>query len=427
MTLVIADNVRETSVSTGTGALTLSAVSGFRRFADVCSVNDELDYRITEGTSWEVGVGIYSAANTLTRKYVRWSSNGNAAVSFTSTQKDVVLTYPADRALANPGQNKLCNSSLRFWQRGAPLTLADGGMGPDGWFVLSESGSVVCAQITSSRGGPMAATCTVSSTQRIGMGQILWHSETGFESLPDGGWLQAEVFCTQAATIRAAVLAYTGALAVNAVRRDFVNNWASTTYTAGNFFHADWTPVAVTSQTVSGSSGTVYLSCPVPQIPSGAKNIGIFIWTETQLTNTKLIEVRRPIFTDGDVPQRYVLPDYQQELSTCLRRFCKTFALNQKPIQAINSTAGAIHFPTPVTGRSPVVPWFFPIEMGKEPTVTTYNPVVSNANWRDLNASADRPATIQAAGPKMVRIVLGNCAVSDDTIIHASAEAEPSV
>ena len=202
-----------------------------------------------------------------------------------------------------------------------------------------------------------------------------------------------------------------------------MGNWASSTYTAGNFFHTDWSPLQVIQ---SASASDHYISFPFT-IPTTVKNIGVFVWSESSLVTGNDFTLSQPILSDRSSPQQYIPPPYQQELDDCLRRFCKTFAPTQAPIQAINSAAGAIHWATPVTGRSPVVPWFFPREMGKEPTVTTYNPVSANANWRDLNNSADRTATIQAAGPKMVRIVMGSCAVSEDNIIHASASAEPCV
>ena len=176
MSLILADRVRETSTTSGTGALTLAgAVSGFRTFASVCSTGDEVQYVITEGASWEVGVGIYSGTNTLTRSTVLASSNAGSLVSFTGASKDVVLTFPARAAAGVPNRNLLVNSSFRFWQRGTSLTLADGAMGPDGWFVLSESGGVICYPGSNFYGLGIGkfAIAEVSSTQRVGFAGAL--------------------------------------------------------------------------------------------------------------------------------------------------------------------------------------------------------------------------------------------------------------
>jgi hypothetical protein len=95
MALVIQDRVLESSITTGVGAFALTgAVLGYRTFASVCAVADTLWYYI-EGVDsfgkpsgeYEYGLGTYSAANTLTRTTVRGSSNGGAAVNFTTGAK----------------------------------------------------------------------------------------------------------------------------------------------------------------------------------------------------------------------------------------------------------------------------------------------------------------------------------------------------
>ena len=421
MGLIIADRVRETSTTSGTGALTLAgAVTGFQRFSAVCSVGDEVQYVITEGASWEVGVGIYSGTNTLTRSTVLASSNAGSLVNFTGASKDVVLTLPARAAAGIPNRNLLVNSSFRIWQRGTSLTLADGAMGPDGWFVLSESGGVTCLPGSNFYGVGVGkyAVAGVTSTQRIGFGQVLY-SQDAYDL--DNFWFQCEVNTNATRTIRAAVL-YAGGT-TDAQPRDMVNDWASTTYTTGNFFNANWAPLAVASQTV-GAGSPYRFSFPVT-VPGSHKNLGVLIWTETQLTSGNEFYIGEPILSDAGAPQIYLPPSYSDELNACLARFCKTFNMGVTPAQAINSGQGAIVLPTPVVSRSPVAEWRFPVPMRKEPSVTTYNPVSANANWRDLDNSADRLATVQSAGEQMVRIILGTSGVSNDNIIHATASAEP--
>lgn len=82
MALIIADRVKETSTTTGTGALALAgAMTGFQRFSAKCAVGDTLFYGIQGVDSagqptgeWECGIGTYSATNTLTRTTVTSSS-----------------------------------------------------------------------------------------------------------------------------------------------------------------------------------------------------------------------------------------------------------------------------------------------------------------------------------------------------------------
>ena len=105
MALKLADRVRETTTSTGTGAITLGgAVAGFVSFSSVLSTNDTTYYVIVSSTAtdWEVGVGTYSS-NTLTRTTVLDSSNSNALVNFTVGTKAVFIAQPAGRAVYSDG------------------------------------------------------------------------------------------------------------------------------------------------------------------------------------------------------------------------------------------------------------------------------------------------------------------------------------
>lgn len=64
---LIGDLVQEYTTTTGTGTVTLTAVAGFARFSDVFSLSDVVYYSIEDGSNREVGSGVVSAANTLTR------------------------------------------------------------------------------------------------------------------------------------------------------------------------------------------------------------------------------------------------------------------------------------------------------------------------------------------------------------------------
>ena len=104
MALVIADRVKETTTTTGTGAISLAgAATNFRAFSSVMSNADTTYYAIIDDTNnaFEIGLGTYaSSGNTITRTTVLTSSNSNNAVDFGSGSKDVFLTYPADKAVA---------------------------------------------------------------------------------------------------------------------------------------------------------------------------------------------------------------------------------------------------------------------------------------------------------------------------------------
>jgi len=103
MALVLADRVKETSTTTGTGSVTLAgAVAGFQTFAVVGNTNTTYYCIAGQTTSeWEVGVGTYSTTGpTLARTTVLASSNSGSAVNFSAGTKDVFLTYAADRSVS---------------------------------------------------------------------------------------------------------------------------------------------------------------------------------------------------------------------------------------------------------------------------------------------------------------------------------------
>ena len=99
MALVLADRVKETTTTTGTGTVTLlGASTGFQSFSAIGNANTTY-YTIAgqTGSEWEVGIGTYtSSGTTLARTTVISSSNSGALVNFSAGTKDVFVTYPAE-------------------------------------------------------------------------------------------------------------------------------------------------------------------------------------------------------------------------------------------------------------------------------------------------------------------------------------------
>ena len=104
MALVINNRVRETTSTTGTGAVTLGgAVGGFQTFAAGIG-NDNTTYyaiSINSENEWEVGLGTLSAdSSTLARTNPPLeSSNGDALVDFSAGSKEVFCTLPSEKAV----------------------------------------------------------------------------------------------------------------------------------------------------------------------------------------------------------------------------------------------------------------------------------------------------------------------------------------
>ena len=102
MALVLADRVRETTSTVGTGTVVLDgATTGYQSFSVVGNGNTTYYCIAGQGTAeWEVGVGTYTASGTtLARTTVLASSNNNNLVNFSAGTKDVFVTYPSEKSV----------------------------------------------------------------------------------------------------------------------------------------------------------------------------------------------------------------------------------------------------------------------------------------------------------------------------------------
>lgn len=99
MALVIADRVKETSTTTGTGTLTLGgAATGYQTFSAAIGSGNTCYYAVTLDSAWEVGLGTVGTG-TLSRDTVLASSNSGSLVNFGAGTKEVFATYPAGKAV----------------------------------------------------------------------------------------------------------------------------------------------------------------------------------------------------------------------------------------------------------------------------------------------------------------------------------------
>ena len=130
MALVLKDRVKETTTTTGTGAISLGgAVANFQAFSAVLSDADTTYYAIIDVTNsdYEVGLGTYaSSGNTLARTTILESSNGGSAVDFGAGSKNVFIAYPAEKSVYLDASDQLVINSTAVTSTPAELNLVDG-------------------------------------------------------------------------------------------------------------------------------------------------------------------------------------------------------------------------------------------------------------------------------------------------------------
>lgn len=101
MALSRKDRVQDSTTTTGTGTINLTATApnGFRTFVSAVATGDTVRYMIesTDKSEWEVGEGVFTdgSPDTLTRVTVYASSNAGALVSFSAGTKKVSLVLTA--------------------------------------------------------------------------------------------------------------------------------------------------------------------------------------------------------------------------------------------------------------------------------------------------------------------------------------------
>ena len=103
MALVLNERVKETTTTTGTGALSLGGASdGFETFAQGIGNSNTTYYAIFHSTAdeFEVGLGTLDGdSSDLTRTTIYASSNSDSAVNFSAGTKTVFCTMPAARSV----------------------------------------------------------------------------------------------------------------------------------------------------------------------------------------------------------------------------------------------------------------------------------------------------------------------------------------
>ncbi len=159
----VGDRIVETSTTTGTGSWSLNgAVSGYQSWVTGIGNGNSAFYFATDGTNWEVGLGVVTSGtpNTLSRATVITNSAGTSvALSFPSGTKYIFNDVPASRTpfwaaavamssalayqtaqvndtgtgleLAGPSyglKNKLMNPGFHVWQRGTSIAASAGGV-----------------------------------------------------------------------------------------------------------------------------------------------------------------------------------------------------------------------------------------------------------------------------------------------------------
>lgn len=179
-------------------------------------------------------------------------------------------------------------------------------------------------------------------------------------------------------TITTAQVAVLTRIQINAIPGDITGTWLTTNGIGLTFGIV--LECGSTFQTTAGAWGAGQFFST-----SGQTNLPTTSANTFQLTGVKLAPellatplIRRP---------------YEQEIYICRSFYQKTFPDGTAPAQNAGVT-GAITVKNPIALGDPSEWLQFIPKMRATPTITTYNPSATNANWRDITAAADATVSV---------------------------------
>jgi hypothetical protein len=152
----------------------------------------------------------------------------------------------------------------------------------------------------------------------------------------------------------------------------------------------------------------------------------VFIWSDvTTVPAGDFLYITDVQLERGSVATEFEQRTFQEELALCKRYYVKTFDYATAPVQNVGSTAGAIISQGISGTNGPGTDWRFSSEMRVAPTITSYNPHVADANWRDTANTTSSTVGIGTATTSGVAVVSsGTVSSTAFYAIHAQAVAE---
>ena len=154
MALVIADRVKETTTTTGTGTINLAgAVAAFQTFVAGIGSGNTCYYTIVSGNNWEIGIGTVTDASpdTLSRTTILASSNSDSALTLSGTSQ-VFCTYPAPKSVHLDASGNLSHtvdiSSDTNLVGGTNITLSGDTLNVDDAFLVNDASDTTTGTIT---------------------------------------------------------------------------------------------------------------------------------------------------------------------------------------------------------------------------------------------------------------------------------------
>jgi carbohydrate esterase-like sialic acid-specific acetylesterase len=127
---------------------------------------------------------------------------------------------------------------------------------------------------------------------------------------------------------------------------------------------------------------------------------------------------------EGVAPSAFEQLPISVVVESAQRYYRKSFELATVPAQNVGTTVGAAFAMSHVAAAIFGTDVQFDVRMRAAPTITTYNPVAANPNWRDITLGGDRAATVADQSESGFTVTGGGGGASSLNYIHWQATAE---
>lgn len=325
--------------------------------------------------------------------------------------------------------SRVINGGFAINQR-AVASAADDAYCLDRFYVLTQSGAVAPSQLTDPENGArfgIRLTQSQASPQRMGLATII----EGRDCKDLRGAIST--FVTRArlstsANLRFAILEWTGT--EDTVTSDVVNDWTSTSYTAGGFFLGS--NLTVLSVGSAAATANAWRDLELAGVTHGStfNNIILFAWTEGTVAQNVTLDFANWRWGRGAKAPLFINRPFAQELALCQRYYEKSFPLATTPAQNAG-TAGATVILQGKAASTANYGITIPYKATKRasPNVTTFNPSAANAQVRCLVTSSDGSSTAVAAESNINGFAVNwttavGSAAGDSNALHWTAEIE---
>jgi hypothetical protein len=300
----------------------------------------------------------YSAGSGLTTVTIS-NDSGSLDAGLASVNYGILSATNPSMPIHVPAANWLHNVDGAITQRSLGST-ADDVYAFDRWYALTQTGTVTTSQLTNPEDGARAGmriTQSQAVAQRFGHAQIMEGrdvSQLRGSQVTFGGRYRLST----TSNLRMALLAWTGT--EDSVTSDVVNDWTSSTYTAGGFFNSTTlTVVAVTSTALTAA--TVGNAFVTGTVPSTATNLIVVYWTESTAAQNVTLDAWNQRLVEGTVLAPYIRRTFHQERQIC-QRFMPSTSSDSGDVGSgvISSTSAA------------VIDYWFEVEPRIAPTGVTW-------------------------------------------------------